>query len=307
VGRRIAALLVVLVASGCGRAHQFAGMPMDEARRDSVDVARTMPNVAQLGNEFVADANAKPVGTFRDRNSGGGEAWLTVFRLFRGQEGDPDQACVWAWRDEGGPHYEDAPSVAWGQAPEPLHDRCTAFVFARGLAAPDQTAGNEEAPPVLARPEPMTPFGVLAPTSVVDVLPAGAYFLSGPSIAAPVLPPAGTCGYAGYVTGPDGYEHVPFATLAVTPSNERSGISDGGALGWPRSGVTLTADRRGAFVVTNLPYVEAGYDISLRGLGYAPTKIVHEDCYEGAVAVGEWQLGLRPTLVDATPARSARR
>jgi hypothetical protein len=298
-----AAVLIVLVTTGCGhRPHEFAGMGRDDARRDSIYVARTMPNVEALTNDFASELRAKPLRTYRDRNSVGGEAWLTVFRLFKNQQGDPDQGCVWAWRDAAGPHYEDAPSVAWGHVPNALHDRCADFVFAHHLASPDETAGDEQAPPTIARPQPVTPLGPLAPgTYAVDVLANDAFFLAGPSVAAPVDAPAGACGYAGIVENAAATKLVPYATVAILPSHAWSGISDGGPLRWPRDALTVAADHWGAFVITNLPYREAGYDISIRALGYGPAKLVHEPCYEGDLAVGEWPLQKVPTFADATP------
>jgi hypothetical protein len=261
-----------------------------------------MPNVEALTNDFASEPRATPLRTYRDRNSAGGAAWLTVFRLFKNQQGDPDQACVWAWRDDAGSHYEDAPSVAWGHVPDVLHDRCTDFVFAHRLASPNETAGDEEAPPTIARPQPVTPLGPLPPgTYIVDVLPTDAFFLVGPSLAAPTSVARGMCGFAGLVENATATRLVPYATVAVRPSHAWSGISDGGPLQWPRHALTVTADHWGAFVITNLPDREAGYDISIRALGYGPARRVHEPCYDGDLAVGEWPLQKAPTFADATP------
>src|SRR6266699_1420783 len=94
----VAWLLAVLLAGGCsGHAHRFAGTARANALVYSRAVASAMPNVEALTNDFAQPMTAKPLGTFRSRNSSGGESWLTVFRLFKHQVNDLDQACVWAW------------------------------------------------------------------------------------------------------------------------------------------------------------------------------------------------------------------
>jgi len=307
VRRVLGLLLSALVVAGCAhdadRPGDFAGMTRAEARTRSVRVARAMPNVEARTNEFASPMEATPIGTFVARNSVGGEAWLTVFRLFKHQTNDPDQACVWAWRDSAGHHFEDVPSVAWGHT-DAMHERCVHVVLARGFASRDQTMGDARPPPAYPQPTPMTPFGSLVrglyPT---QILPYDALFLVGPSIEAPLGPAPGTCEFEGRVVDEAHARVVPYARLAVSPSRPWSGISDGGAWAWPAGAIVTTADRSGAFVVTNLPLAWGGYDISIRALGYAPSRSVHEPCG----VVGEWEIGRRATFVDATPRPLARR
>jgi hypothetical protein len=304
VGRLAAALAVVVVLSGCAsRPHEFAGMTREQARRDSIAVSRTMPNLAALRGSYSTTLSTHPLTTLRDRNGAGGDAWLTVFDLTYGQGEDADQACVWAWRDRGDPHFEDAPSVSWGHSPALLHDRCAQIVRDRGIASPDQVMGDDEPSPTIARPQPMTPFGPLVPeTYVVDVLPSDTFFLVGPSVAIPAGLPKGTCGFAGIVENGTQTKAVPFARVAVVPSTPSSGVSDGGAWAWPHGAITTTADHWGAFVFANLPSSPSGYDISIRALGYAPAHIVHEPCFND-FAAGDWTVGAVPSFDDATPYR----
>jgi hypothetical protein len=277
-------------------------MTREEARRASVVAASTMTNVEALTNDFASPMTARPLGTFRSRNAAGDDAWLTVFRLFKPQVNDPDQACIWAWRDYDGPHFDEVQSVAFGHAPETMHERCVRFVFAHGFASRDQLAGDEEPRPALPHPQPMTPFGPLPRvTYAADVLPNDAFFLVGPSLEAPARVAPATCGFAGRVENAAQTRAVPSAQLAVTPSHPWSGISDGGARAWPADAITTTADRTGSFVFANLPFDAEGFDISIRALDYAPARIVHEECSSSDLAVGEWIIGSRPSFEDHTP------
>jgi hypothetical protein len=302
VQRVAAAIVVLLVASGCAHARPYAGLTRQEARRESVDAARALPNVEALTNDFASPMTARPTVTLRARNSAGDEAWLTIFRLFKHQVGDPDQACVWVWRSGGTLRFEDVPSTAYGHVPDALHDRCVNVVLARGLASPDQVMGSEMPSPTIARPPLVTPFGPLARgVTPTDVLPADAFFEIGPSVAGPGAVARGACGYAGIVSNADATKTVPFARIALTPSRPWSGISDGGAFAWPTGAVETIADHWGAFVFTNLPYTPQGYDVSIRARDYAPSRVVHEQCFEGDLAVGEWVVDSSPTFVDGTP------
>lgn len=186
--------------------------------------------------------------------------------------------------------------------PDELHDRCWGFVRKHGFASPDQTAGDETARVRFPHPEPMTPFGGLPRvTYPVDVLPYDAVFLVGPSLEVPAGVAPGTCGFAGRVEDAAQTRAVPHAQLAVTPSRPWSGVSDGGATAWPANAITATADRTGSFVIANLPFDRQGYDISIRALGYAPARTVHEGCCVGGLAVGEWIVGTRPIFEDHSP------
>jgi hypothetical protein len=262
-----------------------------------------MQNVEALSNDFASQMSATPLGTFADRNSARDEAWLTVFRLFKHQVNDPDQACIWAWHDAAGLHFEEVPSVAYGHVPDALHERCVRFVFAHGFASRDQVVVDEQLPPTLARPVPVTPFGPLPPGAYpTEIMRYDAFFLVGPSVEAPARSAPGTCDFVGRVENAAHTKLVPFARLAVVPSRPWSGISDGGAWKWPSYAVVTTADRWGSFVVTNLPLSSGGFDISIRVRGYAPARSVHETCG----VIGEWVVGQRPIFDDATPYPVAR-
>jgi hypothetical protein len=60
-----------------------------------------------------------------------------VFRLLKPQVGDPDEACIWAWRVGGRQRFEEVQSVAYGHVPDALHERCWRFVRSQGFALPD--------------------------------------------------------------------------------------------------------------------------------------------------------------------------
>jgi hypothetical protein len=304
--RTAVAVFVLFVAVGCGGMHPYAGLSRAEARRESVGAARAMPNVELLTNDFATPMTARPVGTFRSRNSHGEEAWLTVFRLSKHQVNDPDQACIWVWRADAGLRFEDVPSTAYGRT-STLHERCVKFVLARGFASRDQTMGDESPSPTVARPPAVTPLGPLPPVVPTEVLPADAFFEIGPSVAGPAAVARATCGFAGIVVSERATKLVPFARIALTPSRPWSGVSDGGAAAWPEGALETIADHWGAFVFSNLPYSRLGYDISIRARGYAPTRIVHEQCYEDDLAVGEWVVGSSPRFEDATPVPIVRR
>jgi hypothetical protein len=148
----------------------------------------------------------------------------------------------------------------------------------------------------------MTPFGPLPRFAYpADVLPSDAFFLVGASLEVPAGVAPGTFGFAGRVENAAQTRAVPYAQLAVTPSHPWSGISDGGAWAWPQDAITTTADRTGSFVVAGLPFDSEGFDISIRAPGYAPARSVHESCYGGDLAVGEWVLDSRPIFEDHTP------
>ena len=301
--RAVATFALVVVVSGCG-SHPFAGMTRAEARRESIAAARSMTNVEALTNEFASPMTARPLVTFESRNSIGGKVWLTVFRLFKPQGKDPDQACIWAWRDDGQQRFEEVQSVAYGHVPDALHNRCVRFVFARGYASHDQVVGDEEPLPTIARPTPMTPFGPLARgTYPTEILPYDALFFVGPSLEAPAASAPGTCEFDGRVENEAQTKTVPHARVAVTPSRPWSGISDGGATAQPAGGVVTTADRSGSFVITDLPPAPEGYDISIRAIGYAPSRSVHQTCG----VVGEWIVGKHPIFEDASPYPLVRR
>ncbi|HET7855384.1 MAG TPA: hypothetical protein VFL41_02905 [Gaiellaceae bacterium] len=299
--RGVAAIFALLIVTGLGgQERDYAGVDRAEAERVAIRVARAMREPV-----FFADFRERRprvlIGTFSSRNSRGDEAWLVIFRL-PGDVNDPDQACVWVWRAVGSPDpygIEDTASVAYGASSDPVHERCVREVFSRGIADPEQTAGVDMPEPVVSRPVPVTPFGA-RPSALYprDLDPEGsAVSLTGLGIELPAGSSPGTCGFAGFVLDEASEHVVPRAIIAVSPSRPWSGISAGS----PGLAERAVADELGGFLLLDFPFEPLGYDVTIDATGFATSRIVHQGCYEGSYAVGDWFVARSPRFEDATP------
>jgi hypothetical protein len=114
-------------------------------------------------------------------------------------------------------------TVANGR-PGPVHDRCVGRVMALGAMSRNDTAGDEEAAPALAYPEPVSPYGTVPRGSyVADPTYTDAISLTGIPARFPNGTARGTVGYAGFVTDERG-KALPGASIWIWPA----GLFDGG-------------------------------------------------------------------------------
>lgn len=298
----MAALLLLLVGfGGDGKQDQFRQLTRDEAIALTVRAAKTERDPVEVADLWARRGRAL-VGTWKSRNSVGGEAWLSIFRL-TGVENDPDQACIWVWRATvpPDPHgFEEVPSVAWGRSGA-IHDRCWAEVRKRGIAPPDQAMASEISPQPVASPDVVGPFGS-RPAGLYPLEYSGgdAMTLTGMQLDLPVGMTAGSCGLAGFVIDAKSERLVPRATVSVATSHPWSGISDK-AEPWPHGALSTVSDRFGAFAVGELPVSDQGFDVGITAPGYAPAREVHEDCAAGDWIIADWPIDHEPTFEDATP------
>jgi hypothetical protein len=307
VYRAVAALVsIFLLVLISGERGAYAGLARAQASGLATQAARSMRE-----GVFAADTYAEPrrrvlAGVFPSRNSRGAEAWLAIFRL-RGDVNDPDQACVWVWRTTGLPYrygFEETPSVAYGSG-DPVHERCVEEVLSRGIADREQTVGVEMPEPPFSRPDVVTPFGP-RPSSAypTDLVDGTALSLTGIGIQLPDGSAPGTCGFAGFVVDQRSGRVVPGATVTLAASRPWSGISDAPTIGSAVS--TTISDTLGGFAFVDFPTAALGFDITITASGYGISRVVHQYCFEGDFAVGDWVLGRRSHFEDATPYPVAR-
>jgi len=158
VRRLLAVLVVCSVCTSATGPHLFAGLSPRAAAAQATEVVRTFaPSLPEYQGPAVF-RHVALVDVSRSLDSEGREAWLAFFRY----PGRHDAACIWVRRATSGPWpyaFEEAQSVAWGRAPEPVHDRCTAIAFRRHVLRPDDEAGSEIPTPAYAYPEPVSPLG----------------------------------------------------------------------------------------------------------------------------------------------------
>jgi hypothetical protein len=299
--RGVAAIVALFIVTGLGGTDGHdAGLSRAQAETLALEQARTQRETVFFP-DFWERRSRELIDMFPSRNSRGEDAWLAIFRL-TGVENDPDQACVWVWRateppDEFG--FEESVSVAYGAVSDPVHQRCAEEVFSRGIADPEQTGGVEMAPPVFSRPVPVTPFGprpaVLYPRDLASA--DSGISISGIGVELPVGSSPGTCGFAGFVLDEDTERPVPGATITVKPSGAWSGVSEGDKT----AAATARTDELGGFVLLDFPDEALGYDVTIDAPGYATVRIVHQSCYVGSYAEGDWLIGRTPRFEDATP------
>jgi hypothetical protein len=263
-------------------------------------VARTFaPSMLGYENPVVFKHLAL-VDVRRSRDSVGRESWLVLFRYL----GRRDAACVWVRRATTGPWryaFEETQSVAWGRAPERVHDRCTRAAFRLRLLDPEtDDAGSEIPIPVFAYPTPMSPFGPVAHGSyLADLEDTGWASLSGVPAKFPQTTTAGTVGVAAFVLDERTERVIPSATITVRPSTRLSGFFRV-LHRLPAAALAVKADRHGAFVLLDLPVRKYGYDLVISAPGYAPRYEVH-DLLERGFFVGDYSLARRPRFTDDTP------
>ena len=236
----------------------------------------------------------------RSRDSVGRESWLVLFRY----PAQRDAACVWVRRATTGPWryaFEETQSVAWGRAPERVHDRCMRVAFRLRLLDPEtDDAGSEIPIPAFAYPTPMSPFGPVAHGSyLADLEDTGWASLSGVPANFPQTTAPGTVGVAAFVLDERTERVIPNATITVRPSTRLSGFFRV-LHRLPAAALVVTADRHGAFVLLDLPVRKYGYDLVIGAPGYAPRYEVH-DLLERGFFVGDYSLARGPRFADDTP------
>jgi hypothetical protein len=195
--------------------------------------------------------------------------------------------------------FEETQSVAWGRAPERVHDRCVRVAFSSRLLSRADEAGSEIPIPAYAYPEPASPFGPVAHGSyLADLEDTGWASLSGVPAKFPQTPAPGSSGLECFVLEERTSRVVPGATVSVAPSTRLSGF-------WrvPRGRfptvLGVTADRHGAFAILDLPARRLGYDLLVSAPGHAPAYHVHELSQRG-VFVGDFTIARHPRFSDDT-------
>jgi len=297
----VAALFLLVGFGGDDTQKQFRQLSRDEAVALSIDAANSERDPVEVADLFARRERVL-VGTWMSRNSLGGDAWLSIFRL-TGVENDPDQACIWVWRITGprGPYgFEEVPSVGWGRTGL-IHDRCWAEVRKRGIAGPDQAAGSEIPPEPVAAPDVVGPFGPRpAGLYALEYSGGDAMTLTGIQLDLPAAMTPGACGLAGFVIDAQTENPIAGATVSVAPSRAWSGVSDASVAPWPSGGVTTVSDGLGAFAVGELPVSRLGFDVGIVAPGHGASREVHEDCASGDFMIGDWPVAREPTFDDAT-------
>jgi hypothetical protein len=297
----VAALFLLVGFGGDGKQKQFRQLSREEAVKLSVAAANSERDPVELADLYVRRGRVL-VGTWKSRNSTGGEAWLSIFRLTG--VGDPDQACIWVWRAVGGlgPYgYEEVPSVVYGRTPDLIHDRCSAEVRKRGIAGLDQVTGTEMPPEAVAAPDVVGPFGP-RPAGLFALAYSGGdgISLTGLQLDLPAAITPAACGLAGFVLDAQTEKPIAGASVSVAPSHAWSGVSDANVEPWPSGGVTTASDRLGAFAFAELPVSRLGFDVGIVARGYGAARLVHEECDPGDINVGDWAVWRAPTFADAT-------
>lgn len=233
----------------------------------------------------------------RSKDSAGREAWLTVFRY----PGGHDAACVWVRRGDAGPGeyaFEETQSVAYGPAPEPVHDRCARVALQLRLLRPADDAGSEMPPPAFAYPQPVSPLGPVARGSyLADPEYTDGASLTGLPARFPETTAPGTTAVEAFVIDERTAHVIPGATIAVRPSTKLSGfrrVPDGF-----HPVLTVAADQLGSFALVDLPARRLGYDFLVTAPGYAPAYTVH-DLSEPSIWIGDYSLARHPRFFDET-------
>ena len=299
MGRLLCVFAACLFCAGAAGPHLFAGVGKATAAVQGTEVTRAFaPRLIYFQNEDPAVfKHLRLVEVVRSSDSAGREAWLTVFRY----PGGHDAACVWVRRSDAGPAkyaFEETQSVAYGPAPERVHDRCARVAFRLRLLGPDDDAGSEMPVPGYAFPQPVSPFGPVARGSyLADLEYTDGASLTGLPARFPETTAPGTTAVEAFVIDERTAHVIPGATIEVRPSTRLSGfrrVPDGF-----RPVLTATADRHGSFALVNLPARSLGYDFLVTAPGYAPAYTVH-DLSQPIVWIGDYSLARHTRFFDAT-------
>lgn len=291
-------LLLCSVCTSAAGPHLFAGLTPRAAAAKATGVVRTFaPSVLGYDDPAIF-GQVVLVDVTRSRDSGRREAWLALFRY----PGRHDAACIWVRRATSGPWpyaFEEAQSVAWGRAPEPVHDRCTAIAFRRHVLRPDDEAGSEIPNPAYAYPQPVSPLGPVPRGSyLADPEDTDGASLTGVPAKFPQTTAPGTTGVEGFVVDERTWRVIPGATIAVAPSTSLSGFSRL-PRGRFRPVLEVITDRHGSFAIVDLPARKLGYDIVVTAPGYAPSYDVH-DLSQPSLFIGDFALARHARFTDST-------
>jgi hypothetical protein len=294
--RPAAVAVAAIVCAGCG-AHQFAGITEQRARALAVADFRTFgpqPDGTRLVSVGTS-SRGRPLGTFRDRNSAGGQAWLTIFRYVE----NADEACIWVWRAHGLPWpyaYEETRSVVNGYT-NAVHERCVRKVGEHGWLASDET-GSEVRPSAVAYPEPVSPLRFV-PRGTFLAYPEDTTAVSQSDLPAkfPESSARGTGGLEGFVLDARSLRPIAGAVILAKRSSRLSGLRN---VFDPSDAITAVGDRHGAFALIDLPATRYGYDFYVQAVGYAPLLEVH-DVDPTDLYAGDFLLSQKPQFVDQEP------
>lgn len=297
MGRLLCVFAACLFCAGAAGAHVFAGLSERSAATEGTEVAKAFAPSAGGYEDPAVYKKLRLVDILRSNDSLGHEAWLAVFRY----PGGHDAACVWVRGAAEGPTkyaFEESQSVAYGPAPERVHDRCARVAFRLRLLGPNDDAGSPPTP-AYAYPQPVSPFGVVPRGSyLADLEDTDGASLSGIPAKFPETTAPGTTGVEGFVVDERTWGVIRGATVAVAPSSRLSGFSRV-PRGRFRPLLQVTTDRHGSFAILDLPARKLGYDVVVTAPGYAPAYDVH-DLSQPTLFIGDYSVARHPRFFDDT-------